>query len=234
MDENKKNMPVVRDEMLVELAEKFKNITSFRAILNAKPKSSDIKENKNVRGPNGKHPEYLPIDKVLNELDTVFSGLYNIDVIKTETIANEYLVTVSLEVFHPIAMCWIRRPGIGAAQIRMEKGSQLTDYNKKLKVALSADAPHALTEAIKNAAKKLGRRFGGSLNREDAWLEFKGLSDITIDDAVVADIIESTSLYTTSREATSAYEALGDVEKSDPRIREAFVRAISNLKKKGV
>ena len=238
MNNDKLQVQNVADLALREIADKYKNINEFRAVLNATPSSKDLKENKQVTV-NGKHPLYLPIDKVYNELDSVFSGLWNATITKTETIANEFVVSVSLEIFHPVANCWLKRPGIGAAQIRMAKGTDsnptlLTDYNKKLKVALSADAPHALSEAIKNAAKKFGKRFGGSLNREDSWLDFKTLDDLSLDDEVVEGVVDAVVFFETSAEANAAFKQLDAITAADPRVREAYVKKIGELKRAGL
>ena len=50
--------------------------------------------------------------------------------------------------------------------IRQRSGAQISDVNAKLKNALQMDLPHAKAEAIKNAAKSLGDKFGRNLGRK--------------------------------------------------------------------
>ena len=232
-EEEKKDALAINQVALQALAGQYKTVNEFRAVLNMLPESKHLKKNKLVRG----EPLYLPIDRVYAELDTAFSGLWNVRIVKTETIANEFVVTVELDVFHPVIQSWLTRGGIGAAQIRMEKGTAdnptlLTDFNKKIKVALSADAPHALSEAIKNAAKKYGRRFGGSLNREDSWLEFKELEDITIDDVLIEQAVKDVASFETEQETRFSFENLDKDICRDPRVRDAYGMRLAEFKRK--
>ena len=63
---------------------------------------------------------------------------------------------------------WISRSGVGVAQIRQKSGSNIQDVNAKIKNALEMDVPHAKADAIKNAAKSLGKHFGRDLSRKKA------------------------------------------------------------------
>ena len=233
MEDKKQSLIAINNMALQQLASQYKTVNEFRAVLDAVPESKHLKVNKLVSG----KPLYLPVDMVINELNTVFSGLWNMRIIKTETIANEFVVTVELDVFHPVIQSWLTRGGIGAAQIRMEKGTEenptlLTDFNKKIKVALSADAPHALSEALKNAAKKFGRRFGGSLNREDSWLEFQELGDVTLDEAVIQQIVADVASFETEQETRFSFENLDKDTLKDPRVRDAYVMKLAEFKRK--
>lgn len=215
---------------LKDVAKAYKGINDFRAMLNQKPNDKDLQENKFVKS---KEPVmYLPIDLVYNELDTAFSGLWNLEITLVKIIVNEILVTVSLEVFHPIARCWLKRHGIGAVQIRMKSESDITDINNKIKNAVTADAPHALSEAVKNAAKKYGRRFGGSLNRKDSWLKFESIESIVVEDVVADEVVESILMTAASDEAKKFYKNLKESERSDPRVRSEFVKHYKGLKRK--
>lgn len=128
--------------------------------LNSAPDPSKIKNRQNVK--------YIPISGIEVELDRMFAGLWQTKNLSWQVVGNEIVVSIDLEVFHPIAKVWICRSGVGAAQIRQSKGAQITDINAKIKNALEMDVPHAKADAIKNAAKSLGKMFGRDLSRKTA------------------------------------------------------------------
>jgi hypothetical protein len=137
--------------------------------------------------PDGK-AEYLPIDFVENQLREDFGGLVQFIIVSERRELNEYIVVARIKIFHPIARTWMEYDGIGAAQITQnrvpvldEQGKQMRDERGNLmtrtaeiiefdttkqKNALEMNAPKAYSEAIKNAAKKIGKKYGGSINRK--------------------------------------------------------------------
>lgn len=133
-------------------------LEKFVKFVNSQPDPADIK---NRQGYN-----YLPISAIETELDRCFAGLWQTKNMQWKLIANEVVVSIELEVFNPIAKVWLTRSGIGAAQMRMSKGAEITDITKKLKNALEMDVAHAKADAIKNAAKSLGNLFGRNLTRK--------------------------------------------------------------------
>jgi uncharacterized protein YukE len=147
----------------VELNEAF-----LRAV-NSPPPKKEVKVNKHAGNSN-----YLPISFVQMKLDEMFFGLWSWTVSEVRVIANEVLVWGTLEVFHPSAKVWLKRSGCGAAMILQSKGAQVDDISAKIKNTLVKDFPHAEAEALKSAAKKLGKAFGRDLNRqfEDEYTSF--------------------------------------------------------------
>jgi hypothetical protein len=129
---------------------------------------------------------YIPIDILEEEITKYTFGLWNW-VIDGDPIivANEIIVRGTLEIFHPVVGIWLKRSGIGAAQIRyqaeyetvngksVKTKTDITDISKKITTALQMDAPHAAAEAFKNAASKYGRIFGRGLRR-DITQDYKG------------------------------------------------------------
>jgi len=154
---------------------KLAEISDFNKLLNSVPKSNEVKTNTMANG-----SLYIPIGIIEKKLDYYFNGLWQCKVIDSKVVVNEIMITVELSVFHPIAKIWITRPGVGAAQIRLKQGSEI-DVINKIKNTIEADAPHALANAMKNAARKFGDAFGRSLNREDDWERY------LIDDEVPAE-----------------------------------------------
>ena len=139
-----------------------KDINDFRIKLQEFEKKMDEAPVKTLKHKEGF--EYVPIGALEHDFKKFFFGLWEWHITGDPIIVvNEIVVRGKIRAFHPVAGIWIERSGIGASQIRMAKGSQLTDINSKLKTALQMDAPHAETQAFKNAAQKFGKRFGGGL-----------------------------------------------------------------------
>ena len=80
---------------------------------------------------------------------------------------NEYIVTARIKVFHPIIKQWLNYDGVGCVAIMQDSGSKIADFNTtKKKNALEMNAPKAYADAIKNAAKKIGKKYGADVNRK--------------------------------------------------------------------
>jgi hypothetical protein len=109
---------------------------------------------------------YIPVSAIEASLDRMFTGLWSTKNADWRLIANEVVFSLELHYFHPIAKVWLSRCGVGAAQMRMVKGSQITDINGKIKNALEMDVAHAKADALKNAAKSIGDLFGRNVARK--------------------------------------------------------------------
>lgn len=111
--------------------------------------------------------QYIPISIIENELRKDFAGLVQIQLKSERRELNEYIVTATISVFHPVIAQWLHYDGIGAVQIMQDKDATLADFNTtKKKNALQLNAPKAYAEALKNAAKKIGKKYGADLNRK--------------------------------------------------------------------
>ena len=188
-------MAMPSPESLNALVEQYKTINDFQKLLDSSPDKKYVRKNKQVRN----EPEHLPIDIVEAELNRMFGGLWNVYITDFHVIVNELLYMVQLEVFHPIARVWLSRCGTGAAQIRLIKDTEI-DVRNKIKTTIIADAPHALSEAIKNAAKKFGKKLGGGLNREDKALDYADLDDLLADDEEMSGLADALAACTTKAE----------------------------------
>jgi hypothetical protein len=124
---------------------------------------------------------FMPISFVESNLDRMFYGMWDTKNIHTMIVANEICVSLELSVYFAPIDKWITKTGTGAAMIQQKKDSVLSDIDSKFKNTLIKDYPHAKAEAVKNAAKSLGRRFGRDLNRKNFDLELK-VSGVTGDD----------------------------------------------------
>lgn len=111
--------------------------------------------------------DYLPISMVEKDLDKVYFGLVQYELIGFWHVLNEVVVHARIKVFHPVIMQWMNYDGIGAGILQQDAKTKVSDfiYHKKGN-ALVLAAPNAYAEAIKNGAKKIGKRFGSDLNRK--------------------------------------------------------------------
>ncbi len=128
--------------------------------------NTEPSENWLQKTPDGK-AVYIPIGIIENQLRQDFAGLVQYEIISERRELNEYIVSARIKVFHPIIMQWMNYDGLGAVQIMQDSGANLAQFNEtKKKNALQMNAPKAYAEAIKNAAKKIGIKYGANLNRK--------------------------------------------------------------------
>lgn len=104
--------------------------------------------------------EYLPIDRVKNNLIMIFQD-YDWEIQSVQVIANSITIVGSLYVINPVTGRQRKLAGIGAWPIQLKKGSDPTDFNMIIQDAIQKNAPAAESLALKNAAAKLGKLFGG-------------------------------------------------------------------------
>lgn len=110
--------------------------------------------------------KYLPIRRIEALLRTYF-GAYQIEFANDpQLIVNSVVVSVHLKVFHPVLKEWLSYAGIGAVALQLDKGASASDVDKIKRMALHKNAPAALSFAVNNAAKKIGRIFGSDINSD--------------------------------------------------------------------
>lgn len=143
-----------------------KEIEAFTARLNQEPDPTWLHKTPDNKA------EYIPVGIIEMNLRKDFMGLVGFTVLTERRELNEYIVTARISVFHPVIMQWIHYDGIGAKVITQKKDTELNDFAQyKQKNALEMNAPNAYAEAIKNAAKKIGKKYGADINRkhEDSY-----------------------------------------------------------------
>lgn len=111
----------------------------------------------------------LPISAVETQLDEDFAGLWQTENFRWQVVANEIVGSIDLLVFHPIAHVWLKRSGSASVMIMQNKGADVGDISAKIKNTLVKDFPKLEIMCIKSAAKKLGEKYGRSLNRK--WID---------------------------------------------------------------
>lgn len=119
---------------------------------------------------------YVPIGFIEAKLDRIFHGLWKTENVQTNVIGNEVCMTLELHVFFYPMNQWVIRTGAGAAMIQQRGDwdavnkkkvpARPSDVDAKISNTLAKDYPHAKAEALKNAARSLGRCFGRDLNRD--------------------------------------------------------------------
>lgn len=117
-----------------------------------------------------KHPKenyhYIPISAIEKDLFKQFFGLVQYEVVSYQQIFNEVVCHARIKVFHPVISQWLSYDGMGSAIIQQDSGTKVADFmNFKKSNAMQLTAPRSYAEAIKNAAKKIGKRYGADLNR---------------------------------------------------------------------
>jgi hypothetical protein len=138
-------------------------LQKFEKSLNIKPPIKAIR----TQTIDGKIVPYLPISYIEQNLKKLYFGLYQMEIISYQMIVNEICVHARIRVFHPLIREWMIYDGIGAVPVQQNSGSPVSDFvNTKKVKALQKNLPAAYALAIKNAAKKIGKLFGGDLGRE--------------------------------------------------------------------
>lgn len=145
----------------------IKRMEDFTSILNEEPLKEKIQKHQGY--------EYIPISVIEKDLDRIYSGLVQYECISYCQIFNEIACHARIKVFHPVIMQWMSYDGLGSAVIQQDSGTKVIDFsNYKKANALQLTLPKSYAEAIKNAAKKIGKRFGADVNRkfEDEYTPF--------------------------------------------------------------
>jgi len=135
-------------------------LEAFTKLLNYAPNPKKI----------AKHKQgylYLPVSVVEKDLFKMFFGMVQYEVLKSEQIFNEILVTARIKVLHPVLNQWLNYDGVGSSVIQQDANTKVMDFHQfKKPNAMQLAFPKAYAEAIKNAAKKIGKRFGADINRD--------------------------------------------------------------------
>jgi len=144
-----------------------KKMETFAKLVNTAPVPEKIKTHQGY--------DYLPISTVEKELDRVYFGLVQYECISYQQIFNEVACHARIKVFHPVINQWMNYDGLGSAVLQQDKDTKVADFMHHKKAnAGQLTYPKAYAEAIKNAAKKIGKRFGADINRkfEDEYVPF--------------------------------------------------------------
>ncbi len=168
------NVIVVKNELIPldqNGARKYEDIQSFNMLVMSEPRESWIKTN-----PYSGNAKYLPIRIVEELLNGIFPFHQIEQVGEPKILGNSVVISVNLKVYNPLIGQWLSYAGVGAVPIELEKpkldksGNQISgarnniDFEYINSKAMHKNVPAALSFAISNAAKKIGKLFGSHLN----------------------------------------------------------------------
>lgn len=109
---------------------------------------------------------HVPIAYLEPDLRNTFQG--NIEItIKKQTIIDGILtIIVRLKVFHPVKKIYLKYDGIAGTILQNISAGKFEGTTKITTVEyIKPEIAACYSEAIKNAAKKIGKRFGSDINR---------------------------------------------------------------------
>lgn len=109
---------------------------------------------------------HVPIGYLEPDLRFTFEGDIEITIRKQEIIEGLLTLVVRLKVFHPVKKKYLKYDGIASAYIqRVEEGTFRGSTKVVFDESIKATVAACYSEGIKNAAKKIGKRFGSDINR---------------------------------------------------------------------
>lgn len=140
----------------------YSDLSTFKSLINTDPRKEWIKQN-----PYSQNAKYLPIRIVEELLSKVFPFWQVEQNGEAKILGNSVVISVTLKVYHPILDQWLSYAGIGAVPIEVKKGAHPTDFTQINPKAMHKNVPAALSFAVNNASKKIGRVFGSHLNSKE-------------------------------------------------------------------
>lgn len=195
---------------------KLKSIEGYLEHLHEPPKQKEQSVNKQAGG-----SLYIPIGISEMKLDTLTGGLWSTKNEKTQVIANELLISIEVDFFHPVAKVWLTRVGVAAVPIQQKSNSSITDMDAKIKNALVKNYPAVKAQAFKNAVQSIGRTFGRDLNRSEQ-IEYNPFSE-------KVEAIAQLSQCTSMDELMNLFEANPEWHDNDD-VLDAFTRRKNEIK----
>ncbi len=147
----------------------FKN-DQFNKLLSSPPSDKWVKKHPivNVKDSKGNDVplKYIPVDKVRHLMTVIFQD-YDEEVRNVQVAFNAIVVTVRVLYTHPVTKRKCFKDGTGAVEIQTKKGAPASDLSQITNMAVMKATPAAESYAFKRACEKIGRIFGGDLNRWD-------------------------------------------------------------------
>lgn len=161
----KNDLTVITDSLLPLDANgnpKYTNLQEYNNLVMSSPRNTWVKTNKYSQ-----NAKYLPI-RIVEELLTGIFPFWQVEQVgEPKILGNSIVISVNLKVFHPLLGQWLNFAGVGAVPIEVERGAHPTDWTKINSKGLHKNVPAALSFAISNAAKKIGKLFGSHLNSSE-------------------------------------------------------------------
>lgn len=159
MSEKQLIIPTLNDLIKQDQNDLIQN--NLMVLLNQEPPKEWLQDHPMVKG-----LRYLPIERVEYLLSRIFIKWW-VEVKDTKTMANSVVVTIRLNVIHPITKEVWFNDGVGACPIQTDKGAGAMDWDKAKADGVMKALPTAETYAIKDAADKFGKLFGKDIGRKN-------------------------------------------------------------------
>lgn len=146
---------------------------TLNVALNMDPPAAWVKSHPTVRvkvgetedGKDIKEPlKYIPVDKQRLLGKRMFT-MVEVEIKSTQQVFNSVCVTVRLHYKHPITGEKLFMDGVGAVGVQTDAGATASDMNKIKFDGVMKAAPAAAAYAEKNAYDKMGRVFGGEIQK---------------------------------------------------------------------
>ena len=144
------------------------SLSEFSDLLNQEPNPDHVFPSEDV-DETGRSYFHIPIGYLEEDLRYCYGGL--VQYLKTPTVELRNAVTcdVHIGVFHPILQQWLWYHGVGTVMLDEIGQGKYAQTTTVAKVNNEDAASHlAYAEGIKSACRRIGKRFGSDLNRDNA------------------------------------------------------------------
>lgn len=112
--------------------------------------------------------DYIPIEVVEEGLRQIFFRQIDFIIVDQRRELNTYVVHSRLQYVDPITGQQRVVDGLAGKSMQQDANSKISEFNETLKWnGIEMAVGYAYSRSIKNAAKKLGKAFGASLNRDE-------------------------------------------------------------------
>lgn len=112
---------------------------------------------------------HVPIAYLEPDLRTTFNGDIEIIIRKMKIKQGLLTIIVRLKVFHPVKKKYLKYDGIAGTLLqKIEEGAYKGSTKVTTLETIKPEIAACYSEAIKNASKKIGKRFGSDINRVHA------------------------------------------------------------------
>lgn len=155
----------------------MENLDKFNAIINVTPPDDWLE-----RHPVAKGVRFLPIGRTEVLLTKIFQE-WHVETLREGQLANSIYCAIRLHYIHPITKRELFQDGLGAVPLKTDSGHTAADLAHIKSDAVQTGLPAAESEAIKDAAHKIGKIFGGDVNRKHT-ADFVGSYTASDDDKV--------------------------------------------------
>jgi len=116
----------------------------------------------------GQDYNYIPIAIIEEALRQVFFRQVDFKILQAFRDLNSFVVVAMIRYKDPVTLEYREVDGIGAQPLQQNSGAKIHEFNSTMKYnALELGVGTAYSTAIKNASKRIGRLFGGNINRDE-------------------------------------------------------------------